>query len=129
MLPYKVFVGNQEWTTNMTEEREGQLLNVHAPLGIPIDLRRDRTTTLSNSSNHILLVNEDFLTGKELSGTYQIEMYILNYFKDSTLNSVSLSGQLIPSLMRPSKTSQRASGLKIPVWTSITLEVAHDSIR
>lgn len=47
---------------NMTEEREIDLLAAYAPLGIPVDLTTDLST--SNISNHVLLVNEDYLTGQ-----------------------------------------------------------------
>jgi len=46
----------------MTEDRENELLVVHAPLGIPIVVSSETSTVLSDS-NHVLLINEDYLTG------------------------------------------------------------------
>ena len=50
---------------NISEERENELLMNHAPLGIPVDLGDNYSyLTLPNVSNQVLLVNEDYLTGK-----------------------------------------------------------------
>ncbi len=45
----------------MTEDRENELLIVHAPLGIPI-VASSEPSTVPNDSN-VLLINEDYLTG------------------------------------------------------------------
>lgn len=49
---------------NMTEERENELLLVHAPLGIPVVFPTEPSpSNLSTDSNQVLLVNENYLTG------------------------------------------------------------------
>ncbi|XP_032780225.2 ectonucleotide pyrophosphatase/phosphodiesterase family member 3 [Daphnia magna] len=48
----------------MTEERENELFIAHAPLGIPIVIPTEPSpSNLFNDPNHVLLVNEDYLTG------------------------------------------------------------------
>ncbi len=60
----------------MTEEQENELLISHAPLGIPVDLgSRLSDVTLSNSSNHVLLVNEDYVTGKNIENDAKIAFH------------------------------------------------------
>lgn len=50
---------------NISEERENELLMNHAPLGIPVNLGNNSyLTSPNNVSNQVLLVNEDYLTGK-----------------------------------------------------------------
>lgn len=46
----------------MTEERETECFVVHAPLGVPIILKPQHEQ--SNTSDHVLLVNEDYIAGK-----------------------------------------------------------------
>ncbi len=46
----------------MTEDRENELLIVHAPLGIPFVVSSEPYSTVPNDSN-VLLINEDYLTG------------------------------------------------------------------
>ncbi len=45
----------------MTEERETECFVAHAPLGVPIILKPPQEQ--SNTSDHVLLVNEDYIAG------------------------------------------------------------------
>lgn len=55
-------MNKQEFNLNMTEERENECFITHAPLGVPILLIGQAEQ--SNSSDHVLLVNEDYITGR-----------------------------------------------------------------
>lgn len=63
-LKHLQYISKQEIEMKMTEERENELFIAHAPLGIPIVIPTEPSpSNLFNDPNHVLLVNEDYLTG------------------------------------------------------------------
>lgn len=52
---------------NATEEVEDQLLNIHAPLGIPL------LSPMANISNYGLLINEGYIAGNLISDQLQLD--------------------------------------------------------
>ena len=81
----------------MTEERETECFVAHAPLGVPMILKPPQEQ--SNTSDHVLLVNEDYIAGKlkieESTKSYPLfEIYtkISLIPKDSTCKKVSHYG-------------------------------------
>ena len=46
----------------MTEDRENELLIIHAPIGIPV-VYSSEPSNVTNDSDQVLLINEDYLTG------------------------------------------------------------------
>lgn len=63
----------------MTEDRENELLIVHAPLGIPV-IFSSEPSGVPNDLDQVLLINEDYLTGWNTSDN------VLNKFIHRTLN-------------------------------------------
>jgi len=66
---------------NMTKEVENQLLNTHAPSGVPMLSPTEQSRMIKNTSNYGLLVNKDYLTGYNIEeGIPLWTAYTINKF-------------------------------------------------
>ncbi len=108
----------------MTEERETECFVIHAPLGVPIILKPEKEQ--SNTSDHVLLVNEDYIAGKVIFITLnllysRLQKYLI--LKDSTCRKVLHYGQVFQSILLTEKmiaVSMNTIGLKTRGWRWIT---------
>jgi hypothetical protein len=67
----------------MTEDRENELLIIHAPIGIPV-VYSSEPSNVTNDSDQVLLINEDYLTGWNISLinlSYRNLLYGTNYYR------------------------------------------------
>ena len=67
----------------MTEDRENELLIIHAPIGIPV-VYSSEPSNVTNDSDQVLLINEDYLTGWNISHinlSYRNLLYGTNYYR------------------------------------------------
>lgn len=68
----------------MTEDRENELLIIHAPIGIPV-VYSSEPSNVTNDSDQVLLINEDYLTAgwntPHINLSYRNLLYGTNYYR------------------------------------------------